>query len=156
MPKIGCFWPFSHFFCFWGPFFEKLEPKICLFIHQMWDEISQMTNICHKCTQNGTFKFDQKRNCPLSNARWGGHRGLILEVSKCENGQKMPKREAKPGKIVLFLKITSFLVCRKKNIFSKWMPWHTLMIALFSEKIMWVFPEELFVLNCCPHTSTIL
>ena len=28
-----------------------------------------MTNICHKCTQNGTFKFYQKRNCPLSNAR---------------------------------------------------------------------------------------
>ena len=68
MPKIGCFWPFSHFFCFWGPFFEKLDLRICLFIHQMWDEISQMTNICHKCTQNGTFKFDQKRNCPLSNA----------------------------------------------------------------------------------------
>ena len=69
MPKIGCFWPFSHFFCFWGPFFEKLDLRICLFIHQMWDEISQMTNICHKCTQNGTFKFYQKRNCPLSNAR---------------------------------------------------------------------------------------
>ena len=92
--------------------------------------------------------------CTLLRSR--GHRGLILEVSKCENGQKMPKREAKPGKIVLFLKITSFFVCRKKIIFSKWMPWHTLMIALFSEKIMWVFPEELFVLNCCPHTSTII
>ena len=71
MPKIGCFGAFSHFFCFWGPFFENFKPKICFFIHQMWNEISQMTNICHKCTQNGTFKFDQKRNCPLSNARWG-------------------------------------------------------------------------------------
>ena len=29
MPKIGCFRPFSHFFCFWGPFFENLKPKIC-------------------------------------------------------------------------------------------------------------------------------
>ena len=71
MPKIGCFWAFSHFFSFLGPFFENLEPKICFFIHQMLDEISQMTNICQKFTQNRTFKFYQKRNCPLSNARWG-------------------------------------------------------------------------------------
>ena len=70
MPKIGCFWAFSHFFSFLGPFFENLEPKICFFIHQMLDEISQMTNICQKFTQNRTFKFYQKRNCPLSNARW--------------------------------------------------------------------------------------
>ena len=80
MPKIGCFWAFSHFFCFWGPFFEQLEPKICLFIHQMWDEISQMTNICQKFTQNGTFKFYQKRNCPLSNARC-----LLASSTCCKN-----------------------------------------------------------------------
>ena len=69
MPKIGCFGAFFHFFCFWGPFFENLEPKICFFIHQMWDEISQMTNICQKLTQNWTLKFYQKWNCPLSNVR---------------------------------------------------------------------------------------
>ena len=40
MPKFGCFGAFSHFFCFWGTFLEKLEPIICFFIHQMWDEIS--------------------------------------------------------------------------------------------------------------------
>ena len=44
MSKIGCFWAFSHFFCFWGPFFENFEPKICFFINQMWNEISQMTD----------------------------------------------------------------------------------------------------------------
>ena len=33
-----------------------------------------MTNICHKCTKNGTFKFDQKRNCPPSRARWASGR----------------------------------------------------------------------------------
>ena len=49
MPRIGCFWAFSNFFCFWGPFFENFEPKICFFIHQMWDEISQMTDLCHNC-----------------------------------------------------------------------------------------------------------
>ena len=27
MPKIGCFWAFSHFFIFWGPFFGNLEPQ---------------------------------------------------------------------------------------------------------------------------------
>ena len=90
MPKIGCFWPFSHFFCFWGPFFEKLDLRICLFIHQMWDEISQMTNICHKFTQNGTFKFYQKRNCPLSNARWapsvGGRGGQKTEHQNFQVG----------------------------------------------------------------------
>ena len=53
----------------------------------MWDEISQMTNICHPCTQNGTFKFYQKRNCPLSNARCppgrgNGQRGPFFRPSK--------------------------------------------------------------------------
>ena len=72
--KIGYFWAYSHFFCFWGPFFENFEPKICLFI---WDEISQMTDLCHKWTKNGTFKFGQKRNCPPSKARWGRGRGQI-------------------------------------------------------------------------------
>ena len=57
----------------------------------------------------------------------------ILEVPKCENGQKVTKIQANSGKIVLFMKITSFFVCRKKLFFSKWIPWHTLMIALFSE-----------------------
>ena len=51
MAKIGCFCPFSHFSRFSIPFFSNLEPKTWFFIHQMWDEISQMTNICHKCTQ---------------------------------------------------------------------------------------------------------
>ena len=50
----------GHFFSFWGPFFENSEPQICFFIYQMWDEISQMTDICHKCTKNGIFKFDKK------------------------------------------------------------------------------------------------
>ena len=69
MPKIGCFGAFSHFFCFWCQFFENFEPEICFVVHQMWDKISQMTNICQKCTQKGTFKSDQKRNCPPSKAR---------------------------------------------------------------------------------------
>ena len=34
LPKLGCFWAFSHFFCFWGPFFENFEPHIYFFIHQ--------------------------------------------------------------------------------------------------------------------------
>ena len=29
MPEIGCFWAFSRFFCFWGPYFENFEPQIC-------------------------------------------------------------------------------------------------------------------------------
>ena len=41
-------------------------------------------------------------------------KGLRAEVPKFENGQKVTKKEAKPGKIVLFMKITSFFVCRKK------------------------------------------
>ena len=31
----------------------------------MWDEISQMTDICHKCTKNGIFKFDKKNKIVL-------------------------------------------------------------------------------------------
>ena len=46
MPKISCFWAFSNSFCFSGSFFEKFKPKICFFIHQMRDEISQMTDMC--------------------------------------------------------------------------------------------------------------
>ena len=33
MTKIGCFWAFSHFFIFWGPFFGNFEPQSCFFIH---------------------------------------------------------------------------------------------------------------------------
>ena len=40
MSKIGCFCAFSHFFCFWGPFFENFEPKICFFSHQMRDALT--------------------------------------------------------------------------------------------------------------------
>ena len=47
------------------------------------------------------------------------HYGTILEVPKCENGQKVTKKEAKPGKIVLFMKITSFFVCQKFFFFFK-------------------------------------
>ena len=33
MSKIGCFWAFSHFFCFWGPFFWELwTQNLLLFI----------------------------------------------------------------------------------------------------------------------------
>ena len=60
-------------------------------------------------------KFTVKNlNKDFTNAVRGGHYGTILEVPKCENGQKVTKKEAKPGKIVLFMKITSFFVCRKK------------------------------------------
>ena len=73
------------------------------------------------------------------------HYEAILEVPKCENGQKVTKKEAKPGKIVLFMKITSFFVCRKKIFFSKWIPWQTLMIALFSEIIVCCFSKKFFL-----------
>ena len=56
MPKIGCFGAFSHFFCFWCQFFENFKPKICFLVHQMCDKISQMTNICQKCTTRGQFR----------------------------------------------------------------------------------------------------
>ena len=42
------FWGIFSSFYFWGPFLLNFAPKICLFIHQMWDAISQMTEICHK------------------------------------------------------------------------------------------------------------
>ena len=88
-PKYGQNWvflPIFSFFPFLNSIFLNLEPKTWFFIHQMWDEISQMTNICHKCTQNETFKFDQKRNCPLSNARWGlgGSKSLDLNIATVE------------------------------------------------------------------------
>ena len=37
------------------------------------------------------------------------------------------------------------LVCRKKHISSKWILCHSLMIALFSEKMMWIFPKNLLL-----------
>ena len=40
-----------------------------------------MTDICHKCTENGTFKFDQKQNCTPSKAQYGDPTDL-LEVKK--------------------------------------------------------------------------
>ena len=75
MPKIGCFWPFSHFSCFWDPLFSHLEPKNPNFVHQMLDKISQMIWIGHFWTQKETLNFDQKRNCPVSNARCPGPPG---------------------------------------------------------------------------------
>ena len=42
------------------------------------------------------------------------HYETILEVPKCENGQKVTKIQANSGKIVLFMKKHSFFVCRKK------------------------------------------
>ena len=35
----------------------------------MLDQISWMTDLCQNFTLNGTFKFDQKWNCPLSKAQ---------------------------------------------------------------------------------------
>ena len=75
----------------------------------------------------------------------GGHYGAILEVPKCENGQKVTKILANSGKIVLFMKITLFFVCRKTNLFSKWIPWQTLRIAIFSEKIVCCFSKNFFL-----------
>ena len=66
--KLAVFGHFLIFSVFYFHFFKTLELKIWFFIHQIWDEISQMTNIYHNCTQNQSFKFCQKRNCPLSNA----------------------------------------------------------------------------------------
>ena len=67
MPKIGCFWAFSHFFCCWGPFFENFKPQICFFILYMWDEISHMTDLCHKFTKQdidqGYFSFHRWLSC---------------------------------------------------------------------------------------------
>ena len=81
----------------------------------------------------------------LTHCGGGGHYGTILEVPKCENGQKVTKKEAKPGKIVLFMKKHSFFVCRKFFFFSKWILWHNLLIALFSEKIMCCFLKNFFL-----------
>ena len=39
---------------------------------------------------------------------------ILWSVPKCENGQKVTKIQANSGKIVLFMKITSLFVCRKK------------------------------------------
>ena len=52
MPKIGCFGAFSHFFSFWGPFFENLKPKKGLF----FDPFPNLANFCDglskcKCKQ---------------------------------------------------------------------------------------------------------
>ena len=49
-PKLAVLGYFLIFFCFWCQFFENFEPEICFVVHQMLDKISQMTDICQKCT----------------------------------------------------------------------------------------------------------
>ena len=54
-PKHAQNWFLGHFLIFSFfvvHFFQNFEPKIWLFIYQILDEISQMTDICHKSTQN--------------------------------------------------------------------------------------------------------
>ena len=45
-------------FLFLRSIFENFEPKICFFIYQRWDEISQMT-VVSKVYIKQNFKFDQ-------------------------------------------------------------------------------------------------
>ena len=42
------------FFLFLRSIFWELWTQNLL----LWDKISRMTDLCHKCTKNGTFKFD--------------------------------------------------------------------------------------------------
>ena len=79
MHKVGCFWPFSHFSCFWDALFSHF-PKNPNFVHQMLDKISQMIWIGHFWTQKWTLNFDQKQNRPVSNARCPPLNGKFLRL----------------------------------------------------------------------------
>ena len=46
----------------------------------MLHEIPQMIYCGHFRTEEGTFNFDQKQNCPVTNARWGGVQSLCPNV----------------------------------------------------------------------------
>ena len=94
--------------------------RVCFFLQYSsslsW-RVKQRVNIC--LIINQIQMYPSEKITKHLTVRGGGHYEAILEVPKCENGQKVTKKEAKPGKIVLFMKITSFFVCRKFFFFFK-------------------------------------